>query len=83
MPHNTKDAESDVIKAVVAKSLADLADELRPLETAADNLGSVATALDYLADATALRVIADHGSAEDRERALEILKGRFDAFRGY
>jgi hypothetical protein len=76
--------DSEILKAVVAKSLTDIAEELGPLrhlEGAADNLGSLATALDSLADATALRVIADHGSPEDREHALEILKGRFDIFR--
>jgi hypothetical protein len=74
MPASKKTAEPN----------AAIAEELRPLyhlESAADNLGEIASALHSLANATALRVIAENGSPEDRERAVEILKQWFDDFR--
>jgi len=58
-----------------------IADELNSLhfkvETAADNLGELVGALGMLANVTALRAIAELGSAEDREIALKSLKAWF------
>lgn len=61
-----------------------IAEELRPLyqlETVADNLGEIASALHTLAHATALRVIAEHGSDRDRKAMVENLKTWFEEFR--
>lgn len=45
----------------------------------ASSLTAIATGLDNLASAIALRVLAEHGSAEDRLRAVERLKQWLDA----
>jgi hypothetical protein len=57
-----------------------VAEELRPLyhiEVIADNLGTLASALDGLAHATAMSVIAQYGSNEDRAVVVAYLKRWF------
>ncbi len=69
----------------LAKAVESVAEELRPLyhiEQIADNLGALAPELDGLAKATAMSVIAQHGSNEDRAAAVSYLKRWFhDEFR--
>jgi len=68
-----------------AGSIADIAAELGALyklEAIADNLGEIASALHGVATATAMRVLVEHGSQDDREIALVHLKAQFEAFRG-
>lgn len=65
----------------LARTIEGISEELRPLyhiEAVADNLASLATALDGLSDATALGVIAQYGSSEDRAKAVARLKGWFE-----
>ena len=47
---------------------------LSHVESIAEHLGSLASAVGALADATAASVIAQHGTATDRERVVEQLK---------
>jgi hypothetical protein len=68
----------------LAKELSGVAEELRPLyhiETVADNIGELASALHYLAQATALSAIAKNGTEEERKIALTSLKAGFEEFR--
>ena len=64
--------------------LSGVAEELRPLyhlESAADNLGELASALGSLANATAMSVIAQNGTQEDRATAVAYLKRWFEEFK--
>jgi len=56
--------------AVVGKYLAEVVEDLSFLR----DLEMIAGALQKLAVAQAMRVIADHGSAEDRQVAVDFLK---------
>jgi hypothetical protein len=61
-----------------------LADELHPLyhlEEMAQSVNDVAVAMDTLARATAMSVIAKNGSEEDRAKAVSFLKNWFEDFR--
>jgi hypothetical protein len=46
-----------------------------------DNLGRLATALQFLVNATAMSVIAQHGTPAVRERAVAYLMNWFPEFR--
>lgn len=64
----------------LADAVDSVAEELRPLyhlEPVADNIGELANALHRLANATALSVIAKHGTEKDREAAVAHLKRWF------
>jgi hypothetical protein len=79
--------EPDVIHgplALIAEALGDIRGivKLRHLETIADNLGDLSTALVSLADASAMRVIAEHGSDNDRKAVVDLLKSRLEGFPG-
>jgi hypothetical protein len=64
-------------------TLADIAEALGShLDEIGDMVNRLANALDRLASAAAMRVIAEHGSQDDREIALIHLKGQFENFRG-
>jgi hypothetical protein len=67
----------------LAKAIEGVADEIRPLyhiEQMGDYVGDLASAVNNLANATALSVIAQHGSTEDRAAVVERLKGWFEDF---
>ncbi len=69
----------------LAKAVESVADELRPLyhlEPVADHIGSLASALNTLANATAMSVIAKNGTEEDRAVVVAYLKNWFEEFRG-
>jgi hypothetical protein len=51
------------------------------IEQVSDNIGQLASALNGLANATALSIIATHGKAEDRTKAVANLKAWFEDFR--
>lgn len=81
-----KTADGDMGMALVglAEELGGVGEELRPLhhiETMADNIAELANALHHLANATALSVIAQHGTDEDRTTVVASLKRWFDEFR--
>jgi hypothetical protein len=66
------------------KGLDDLTYNLQPLyhiESLADNVGELASALHGLANATAMSVIAKNGTQDDRAVAVEYLKRWFDDFK--
>ncbi len=68
----------------VAGGLESIAEELRRLryvEDAADSLSELASALHGLANATALSVVAQYGSNEDRAAVVDKLKRWFEEFR--
>jgi hypothetical protein len=67
--------------ADIAEALGSLRD-LYHLDEIGDMVNRLANALDRLASAAAMRVIAEHGSQDDREIALVHLKGQFENFRG-
>lgn len=67
----------------LAKAIEGVGEELHPLyhiEQMGDYVGDLSSALNSLANATALSVIAQHGNAEDRTAAVERLKGWFEDF---
>jgi hypothetical protein len=68
--------------ALIAEALGDIRGivKLRHLETIADNLGDLSTALVALADASAMQVIAEHGSDDDRKAVVQLLKSRLEGF---
>jgi hypothetical protein len=68
----------------LSASLDGIAEELKPhyhIEEVADNLHSIASALNGLAKAMAMQTIAQNGSDEDRSKAVTYLKGWFEDFR--
>ena len=67
--------------ADIAEALGSLSD-LYHLDKIGDMVNRLANALDSLASAAAMRVIAEHGSQDDREIALVHLKRQFEDFRG-
>ena len=76
------DNTSSAIGAL-AMAVSDVSKEVRPLyhiESVADHIGELASALDSLAKATAMSVIAKNGSEEDRAIAVAHLKRWFDDF---
>jgi hypothetical protein len=86
---NTTDRTTDISDGLgdighgfygLGKEIEGVAEESRPLyhlELLAEYLGSLASALDNLANATAISAIAKHGTEEDRTRAIEYLKQYF------
>jgi len=65
----------------LAKEIAEVLRPLYHIEEIADNLGTLASALDGLTHATAMSVIAQYGSNEDRGAAVNYLKRWFDELR--
>jgi len=77
------DSDIGVGVHALAQPIEGIGEELRPLyhlEVVADNLGTLSSALDGLANATALAAIAQYGSTEDRTAAVARLKERFEGF---
>ena len=67
----------------LAKEIGGLGEEfghLYKLENIADNLGEIASALNQLANAMTLSVIAQNGTAEERARAVQKAKHWLDSF---
>lgn len=65
----------------LAKEVGGIAEELGnlyKLETIGDNLAEIASALSHLANATALAIIAENGTDEERAEAVRKAKGWFD-----
>ncbi len=68
----------------LAKEVGGVAEELRTLyhiESVSGHLGELASALDSLAKATAMSVIAKNGINEDRAVAVAYLKRWFEDFK--
>jgi hypothetical protein len=63
------------------ESVAGKLHDLYHIEQIADHLGNLGSALNGLANATALSVIAQYGSTEDRAEAVSHLKSWFEEFR--
>jgi hypothetical protein len=86
-PASTAADDTSSAIGTLARAVSDVAEEVRPLyhiESLADNAGhlsAVAAALESLANATAMSVIAKNGSEEDRAIAVAHLKGWFEDFR--
>jgi hypothetical protein len=77
------DSDTGVGLHALADTIEGVGEELRPLyhlAAVADNLGSLSSALDGLANATALAAIAQYGSSEDRTTAVALLKSRIERF---
>lgn len=85
MPTKTKKAKKipTMKRASLADqlgSIADSFDKMYQIENVADNLASVGVALDHLAEASAMSVIAEYGTEEDRKTAVDYLKRRYEEF---
>ena len=80
MKGRTVPSKKKMPRDVVPEAFSDL-HNLWHLETVADHLGEIASALDRMAKVAAMGVIAEQGSPEDREIALGYLKHWFEEFR--
>jgi NTP pyrophosphatase (non-canonical NTP hydrolase) len=86
VPKAPKDKGGDLglVLYGLAKEVGEVAHQLRDLyhlDSMSDHVGELASAFSSLADATAMSVIANSGTQEDRETAVKYLKQRFEEFR--
>jgi hypothetical protein len=83
VPASTAANDTSSAIGALAGAVSDISEEVRPLyhtESIADHIGELASALDSLAKATAMSVIAKNGSKEDRAIAVAHLKRWFEEF---
>jgi predicted transcriptional regulator len=69
------------VAEAISSSFADEFTHFHHIENIAENLGELSSAMNGVANAIALSAIAQHGSNEDRDKAVSILKNWFDSFR--